>query len=92
MVLDNVQLSFALGRDIGVKVMPETIDKPVKKSQTQRILELLQTEGTVTNKRLNRICFRYSARLMDLRKDGHKIVSNHVKDSLWEFSLMDERK
>ena len=56
-----------------------------KDTQTAKIIRLLKANGKATNKELNRICFRYGARIYDLRKKGHIIKSNHIKDSLWEF-------
>lgn len=56
-------------------------------SQTARILKLLQTEHGVTNHQLNRIAFRYSARIADLRNEGWDILSIHEKGSLWRFVL-----
>ena len=31
------------------------------------------------------ICLRYSARINDLRNEGHIIVANRIKDGLWEY-------
>ena len=62
----------------------------VKESQTKRILKLLREKGTVTNVELNRICFRYGARIYELRKDGHVIVTNRVREGVFEFTLQEE--
>lgn len=59
-------------------------------SQTARILRLLKKHGDLTNRDLNRIAYRYSARILELRNEGHKIVSVHEKDSLWRYVLVDE--
>lgn len=56
-----------------------------KETQTKKILGLLKTKKTVTNYELNQICFRYAARIHDLRSEGYRIVSNHVGGSLWTF-------
>ena len=80
--LEQVQLTFELGGKPGVSIPKFN----PKESQTTRILRLLRSKPSVTNRELNRICFRYSARLKDLRDEGHIIVSNHVKDGLWEFT------
>ena len=59
-------------------------------TQCDKILERLQ-QGSVTNIELNRdICFRYGARIMDLREQGYNIKSKHIKGSIWEFSLITE--
>lgn len=62
-----------------------------KDTQTAKILRLLKTNTTVPNYELNKVCFRYSARIHDLRREGHNIVATHVKDSQWDFSLIPER-
>lgn len=56
-----------------------------KLSQTARILNLLKANGEATNAQLNKIAFRYSARLKDLRDEGHDILSIKEKDGLWRF-------
>lgn len=44
-------------------------------TQRAKILDLLKERGTVTNVELNRIAFRYSARLFELRQEGHVITT-----------------
>lgn len=61
-----------------------------KESQTARILRLLKEKGELTNRELNRICYRYAARIHELRNEGHNIVSVHEKDSLWRYILKGE--
>jgi hypothetical protein len=56
-----------------------------KLSQTARILNLLKANGEATNGQLNKICFRYGARIHDLRAEGHDILSVREKDGLWRF-------
>lgn len=56
-----------------------------KLSQTARILKLLKAQGEASNRELNKICFRYSARLKDLRGEGHDILSVKEKGGLWRF-------
>ena len=60
-------------------------------TQKQRILHLLADSRRVSNAALNRICFRYGARIMELRRAGFEIVSERdkVKDGgLWWFRLV----
>lgn len=80
-ILEGVQLRFELGGKPGVSIPKFN----PKESQTTRILRLLRSKPAVTNKELNRICFRYSARLGELRSEGYIIVTNHVKDGLFEY-------
>ena len=54
-------------------------------SQTSYILKQFKKHHKLTNTQLNRICFRYSARIHDLRNEGHDILAVHIKGSLWEF-------
>ncbi|HEY5806157.1 MAG TPA: helix-turn-helix domain-containing protein [Candidatus Saccharimonadales bacterium] len=57
-----------------------------RETQAKRILNFLKAEGKATNVELNRMgIFRYGARIKELRDDGYRIVSVHVKDGLWEF-------
>ncbi|KUM38984.1 helix-turn-helix domain-containing protein [Arthrobacter sp. EpRS71] len=60
-------------------------------TQTSRLLKLLKTKGSATNRELNRICFRYGARIHDLRHEGYEIVSEHIKDGLWRFTYKGHR-
>jgi len=57
-----------------------------KETQTARILRVLKEEGQVTNAELNRICFRYGARLHELRREGHKIVTSRIGEGLFMFT------
>lgn len=59
-------------------------------TQRDKILELLERNGTASNYELNGIAFRYAARLQELRDDGYKIRSKHIKGSRWEFTLVKE--
>lgn len=58
-----------------------------KLTQKQRILNTLKDHYTtgVTNITLNSICFRYAARINDLRNDGYIIESKKSKGSVWIF-------
>ena len=50
----------------------------MKLSQKERILARLR-KGPATNRELNDIAFRYSARLAELRDEGHAIAWRAVK-------------
>ena len=56
-----------------------------KPSQCAQILAILQSRGDVTNRELNCICFRFSARIYELRRRGHHIKTIHVKAGLYRF-------
>lgn len=76
------------------KMVPESMQqdlfevaKPV--SQKQRILDLLRhCPNGVTSRDLNKIAYRYSARIMELRRDGHVIEVSRIKDGLFRFKLV----
>lgn len=55
-----------------------------RKSQSQRILELLQ-KGECTNIDLQKIALNYTMRVSELRKDGHKIVSIYEKPGVYRY-------
>lgn len=58
-------------------------------TQAEQILLRLQEAGEdgVSNYELNKIAFRYAARIHELRKDGHPIVRQHIKGSQWRYYL-----
>lgn len=47
-------------------------------SQRDKVLAAIKA-GPVTNFELNKICYRYSARIYELREEGHQI-STHIVD------------
>ena len=57
-----------------------------KISQKTRILNRLRL-GVVTNIELNEICFRYAARISELKKEGHDIQKRRVKGSVFEWRM-----
>lgn len=54
-------------------------------TKTKKILALLKEKRTVTNFELNQICYRYAARIFELKADGYRIVSNHITGPLWHY-------
>lgn len=58
-------------------------------SQKERIYNLLKAAGKegATNIQLNRVAFRYSSRIKELRDDGYQIIRQHVKGSIWRYTL-----
>lgn len=63
-----------------------------RKSQTQRILEALKGDREVTTITLNRIAFDYTARVSELRKEGHVIVAEYVKPGLFRYHYKGQRQ
>jgi len=59
--------------------------KPKQQSQAAKILEMLQA-GPVTNVQLNQVCFRYSARIFELRKK-YNISKKPIGDGVFEYKL-----
>ena len=57
--------------------------------QRQKILDVLIERGEqgVRNTELNEICFRYGARIFELRKLGHDIKTVKESDGLYRFVL-----
>lgn len=58
-----------------------------KEKQTAKILKLLKSKGQATNHELERICYRYGARVYDLRTEGWIIVTEHVKGPTYRYIL-----
>lgn len=72
----------------GVKARPQVDvrrELARRKSQSKRILELLQSGNTVTNVDLQRIAFNYTMRVSELRKDGHKILAEYQKPGVFRY-------
>jgi hypothetical protein len=61
-------------------------------AQRQQILELLEKRGAegASNAELNEICFRYGARIFELRKMGHKIRTVTETKGVFRFVLQAE--
>jgi hypothetical protein len=61
-------------------------------NQSEKILALLEKAGDygVTNVTLNRIAFRYGARLMELRKEGYLISTLYISPGLFRYVLHKE--
>jgi Helix-turn-helix domain len=69
----------------------KTGSAPPSKSpaQRERILSLLRSRGAagVSNSELNAICFRYGARIFELRKAGHQIETVREGETEFRFVL-----
>lgn len=73
---------------------PEIREK--RESKKSRILSALMASGVagVLNTELNKISFRYSACIHELRKEGHRITSqpDSIDGTLWRFTLHEKGK
>ena len=81
------------------QVLEQTPAKPLRQAargehkrgpdQRQKIIDLLieRRELGVRNTELNAICFRYGARIFELRKLGHDIKTVKESDGLYRFVL-----
>lgn len=64
-----------------------------RQSNTARILELLKAQGYATNTQLQAIGgYRYGARLLELRKERHVIVTHRVKDGVYHYTYKGQRE
>ena len=63
-------------------------------AQRERILLLLRSRGPVgaTNVELNAICFRYGARIFELREIGYNIQTRREGETEFRFILVGEPK
>ena len=59
----------------------------------EQILALLQERGVrgIANDELNRICFRYGARIYELRKQGYLIETVRFGEGLFRFVYRGKR-
>ena len=63
------------------------LDKPSQKFRILKWMANVQPEGLM-NYNLNTICFRYGARIMELRRDGFEIETERIKQGLFKFTLI----
>ena len=61
-------------------------------NQSTKILKKLKENRFVTNLELNSICYRYSARIHELRADGHLIERDYVKPGVYRYWLVRQEK
>jgi hypothetical protein len=66
--------------------------QPRKLTQTERILRLLKRRGNfgASNRELNSICYRYAARIFELRRDGYLISGERDTAGLYRYILKRE--
>ena len=58
-------------------------------TQKEKILARLK-QGPADAIELNQICFRYGARLCELRKLGIDIRAKRLENGIWEYCLVDK--
>ena len=64
-----------------------------KVNQQTRVLKALKERGTLTNQDFYKMYIpRFGARIYELRKDGHHIVTNKVRNGLTEYTLIEEKE
>lgn len=68
------------------------LERPQKKNQKTRILEHLKANREVTNIDLNKICYRYGARINELRKDGWNIQREYWRPGIHRYWLVGDRE
>ncbi|MEW1951075.1 helix-turn-helix domain-containing protein [Pseudarthrobacter sp902506025] len=56
-----------------------------KLTHTGKILKLLKAKGKVSNFELRQIAWRYPARVLDLKHEGHLIRSVQENKTLWYY-------
>ena len=54
-------------------------------TQTSKILALLKRKGKVSNFELRKVAWRYPARILNLKHEGHLIRSIHDTGALWYY-------
>lgn len=59
-----------------------------RRSAKVLVLEALQRHRTRTNLQLNEICFRYGARIHELRKEGHGIERYALRRGVYEYRYL----
>lgn len=61
----------------------------LKETKQAQVLRLLKKHKVMSNIDLkDQSCFAYVQRIAELRAEGHLILSEHVKGSLWLFHYL----
>ncbi len=63
-----------------------------KTNQTAKVLRLLKTRRFVTNIELNRLCFRYGARIHELRREGWNIQRQYERPGIYRYWLAEAKE
>lgn len=76
----------------GIKRPVAQASEPQGDRQYDKIMALLKSKGEAgaMNYELNRIAFRYVARIHDMRKDGWNITTERVKQGVYKFTLHED--
>jgi len=61
-----------------------------KLSRQQQAIVFALKDGPKTNVELNEICFRYGARIWDLRQIGYGITHSYIEPGLYLYTLISE--
>lgn len=64
--------------------LPEEFER--RDRARDRVLAALRA-GPKTSAELNEVCYRYSGRIMELRREGHVIRARREGKSLWRYEL-----
>lgn len=67
------------------------IEMQRRRSQSARILDLLKSGDEVTTLNLARIAFDYTARVSELRKEGHVILAEYEKPGVFRYSYLGQK-
>ena len=66
---------------------PSLLERSRRSASKDAVLARLRV-GPVLNDELNRICFRYGARLHELKhQDGYAITKTHLGGGRWQYML-----
>jgi hypothetical protein len=57
-------------------------------TQKEKILHQFRLRHRMDSNELNKICFRYSARIHELKKDGYNIKREPIGDGLWMYTYL----
>ena len=61
--------------------------EPSRNSRNKTAVLKRLERGPATNIELNAICFRYGARIFELRKEGHDIAKTRTAPGLFVYTL-----
>jgi hypothetical protein len=71
-------------------VMETTHKRPTQKQKLLKILQMRGRHGAYNWELNEHVSFRYSARIHELRHEGHNITTQKIKDGVFKHVLIPE--
>jgi hypothetical protein len=70
-------------------VKPDTplVTEIKRRSKSKALILARLEQGPATNEELNEICYRYGARIWELKREGVRVEKENLSGGLWSYRL-----